>query len=149
MSTSDTIIDGNSAAAVLTGVELPSSIWQALVRGSRGRCPRCGHARLFERFLKPGATCASCSQNWSGQQADDFPAYLAIIISGHLMAPVIIGLVSHTNLSPTMIGVTLISLTGILTVALLQPAKGAVIAMQWWLGMHGFKRERRLVPEPE
>jgi uncharacterized protein (DUF983 family) len=26
--------------------------------------------------------------------------------------------------------------------AFLQPAKGAVIAMQWWNGMHGFKQER-------
>jgi uncharacterized protein (DUF983 family) len=26
---------------------------------------------------------------------------------------------------------------------LLQPAKGAVIALQWWHGMHGFRRERR------
>jgi uncharacterized protein (DUF983 family) len=30
---------------------------------------------------------------------------------------------------------------------LLQPAKGAVIAMQWWLGMHGFVRERRSDPK--
>ena len=26
--------------------------------------------------------------------------------------------------------------------ALIQPSKGAVIAMQWWHGMHGFRRER-------
>jgi hypothetical protein len=23
--------------------------------------------------------------------------------------------------------------------ALLQPAKGAIIALQWWIGMHGFQ----------
>ena len=28
----------------------------------------------------------------------------------------------------------------VVTMALLQPAKGAVIALQWWLGMHGFER---------
>ena len=28
----------------------------------------------------------------------------------------------------------------------LQPAKGAVIALQWWHGMHGFRAERR--PQP-
>jgi len=31
--------------------------------------------------------------------------------------------------------------------ALLQPSKGAVIAMQWWHGMHGFRKER--APEGE
>ena len=28
----------------------------------------------------------------------------------------------------------------------LQPAKGAVIALRWWHGMHGFRAERR--PQP-
>ena len=31
--------------------------------------------------------------------------------------------------------------------ALLQPSKGAVIAMQWWQGMHGFRKDR--APEGE
>ena len=30
-------------------------------------------------------------------------------------------------------------LAGALMLALLQPAKGAIIALQWWMGMHGFR----------
>jgi hypothetical protein len=33
-------------------------------------------------------------------------------------------------------------------IALLQPAKGVVIALQWWHGMHGFVRERRQPAAP-
>jgi uncharacterized protein (DUF983 family) len=33
--------------------------------------------------------------------------------------------------------------------ALIQPSKGAVIALQWWNGMHGFKRERALSEDGE
>jgi hypothetical protein len=32
---------------------LPSSGLDAIVRGVRGRCPRCNDATLFRRFLKP------------------------------------------------------------------------------------------------
>src|SRR3546814_5546093 len=32
---------------------LPSSGWEAMARGARGRCPRCNDAKLFHRFLKP------------------------------------------------------------------------------------------------
>jgi hypothetical protein len=33
-----------------------------------------------------------------------------------------------------------------MTLGLIQPVKGAVVAMQWFLGMHGFEeaKERRL-----
>ena len=34
-------------------VQLPISGWEAAWRGIRSRCPRCGDAHLFARFLKP------------------------------------------------------------------------------------------------
>lgn len=84
--------------------------------------------------------CEGCGQDWSPQQADDFPAYLAILVTGHLLAPIIGVVVLHVSM-PGWALVTLI-LTSVVavTMALLQPAKGAVIALQWWLGMHGFER---------
>src|SRR3546814_9008672 len=35
---------------------LPSSGWEAMASGARGRCPRCNDAKLFHRFLKTVAT---------------------------------------------------------------------------------------------
>jgi len=121
---------------------LPSSGLEAVARGARGRCPRCGEARLFRRFLKPHSHCPSCRQDWSHQQADDFPAYVSIFLTGHLVAPLIIALVRDTGLSVSTLVAIILPLSMALMIGLLQPAKGAIIALQWWFGMHGFSKER-------
>jgi len=115
-------------------------------RGLRGRCPRCGEARLFRRFLKPVEHCARCDQDFTHQQADDFPAYVSIFLTGHLLAPLIIALVRGTNLSVPALLAIIMPLALILMIGLLQPAKGAIIAMQWWFGLHGFRKERPVDP---
>jgi uncharacterized protein (DUF983 family) len=127
---------------------LPSSGWAAMFRGARGACPRCGAARLFARFLKPVQRCPRCTQDWRHQQADDFPAYVSIFLTGHIVAPIAIALVRNWGLSVTTLLAIILTLSLILMIGFLQPAKGAIIAIQWWLGMHGFQRERpELVPD--
>lgn len=64
--------------------------------GTRPPCPRCNNAMLFSRFLKSADICSSCGQDWTHQQADDFPAYVSIFLTGHIMAPIIIALVQDT-----------------------------------------------------
>jgi len=128
--------------SVTGSVVLPASGWAAILRGLRGKCPRCSEARLFMRFLKPISCCPQCGQDWSHQQADDFPAYVSILVTGHLMAPLIITLTRDTELSATALMAIVLPLAIILLLGLLQPAKGAVIALQWWFGMHGFRKER-------
>ncbi len=122
---------------------LPETAFQALARGFRGRCPSCDRSRLFAKFLKPIDQCPRCEQDWSPQQADDFPAYLSIIVTGHIMAPIIISFVKYSNLPIWGDMAIILPLAIILMIFLLQPAKGAVIAFQWWMGMHGFKRPVR------
>lgn len=122
---------------------LPPSFWVAAARGIRGHCPRCGGARLFARWLKPLDHCPACAQDWTLQRADDFPAYIAILITGHLLAPLIILLISDFEVSPGWMAAILLPLAVVMMLGLLQPAKGAVIALQWWHGLNGFVRERR------
>lgn len=126
---------------------LPHSYQQAALRGLRCKCPRCGEAKLFRRWLKPIDRCPACAQDWSIQRADDFPAYIAIFVTGHLMAPLILLLAVDMKLSPGMVAGISMPLAAIIMVAVLQPAKGAVIATQWWHGLVGFTRERP--PEPD
>lgn len=135
--------------ATVTGpLALPATGWASILRGLRGRCPRCGEARLFARFLKPIPFCPHCGQDWTHQQADDFPAYVSILVTGHLMAPLIIGLTRDTNLSVAGLTSIVVPLALFLMLGMLQPAKGAIIALQWWFGMHGFRKERpELVPD--
>ena len=128
------------------GIDLPHSFGAALLRGARCRCPRCGEARLFRRWLKPYDTCPGCTLDISGQRADDFPAYISIFVTGHLLAPVLIVLASDFALSSTAILAIILPLAVAFMLLTLQPAKGAVIALQWWHGMHGFRAERR--PQP-
>ncbi|MCX7285202.1 MAG: DUF983 domain-containing protein [Novosphingobium sp.] len=117
---------------------LPQGLGGALWRGVRGTCPRCGGTHLFARILKPVERCAMCGQNWTLHAADDFPPYIAIILTGHIMAPVIIALGLHSALSAWAMMLIVAVLAVVLLGSLLQPAKGGVIALQWWLGLNGF-----------
>ncbi len=118
--------------------DLPPTPVAAMRRGFVGKCPRCGGTHLFVRFLKPVDRCGLCGQDWTLHAADDFPPYVAIIVTGHVMAPflIILGSMTAVPLWVTM-GLAVVMAVSLL-MGLLQPAKGAIIALQWWMGMAGF-----------
>jgi uncharacterized protein (DUF983 family) len=124
-------------------IQRPNSAAQALGRGLRGRCPACGEGRMFRAFLKVADTCAHCGEELHHHRADDFPAYLVIVIVGHILVPIV--LVVETEIAPAMwISMTLWPLTAlVMALALLQPIKGAVVAIQWYGGMHGFEEAKK------
>ena len=113
-------------------------VWTAMKRGFRGRCPRCGEGKLFRAFLKVDNNCSVCNLDFTPHRADDLPAYLVIVIVGHIVVP--LALMIETNYSPPVALQLAIYLpvTFIASLALLQPVKGAVVGMQWALRMHGF-----------
>jgi uncharacterized protein (DUF983 family) len=119
----------------------PQSLWGAMARGLIGRCPRCGQGRLFRAFLKPVDRCSRCDQDWSLQRADDFPAYASLFITGHLVAPLAVHLARDSSISSALAAAIILPITAALAVGLLQPCKGAIIAVQWWMGMHGFAQD--------
>ncbi|QSB44629.1 DUF983 domain-containing protein [Tsuneonella flava] len=122
--------------------ELPASYWQAARRGASGHCPRCGGGELFRKWLKPVDRCRACGQDWTHARADDIPAYIAIFATGHLLAPLMIMLILDFDMSSWAASAIIIPLATAMVLLGLQPSKGAVIALQWWLGMLGFQRER-------
>jgi uncharacterized protein (DUF983 family) len=114
------------------------NVWTSIRRGFRGRCPRCGEGKLFRAFLKVDNNCSVCDLDFTPHRADDLPAYLVIVIVGHIVVPT--ALLIETDYSPPVwlqLSIYL-PLTLILSLALLQPVKGAVVGMQWALRMHGF-----------
>jgi uncharacterized protein (DUF983 family) len=116
-------------------------VWTSLKRGFRGRCPRCGEGKLFRAFLKVDDHCSACGLDFTPHRADDLPAYLVIVIVGHILVPLI--LLIETNYSPPValqLAIYL-PLTLFASLALLQPVKGAVVGMQWALRMHGFDEQ--------
>jgi uncharacterized protein (DUF983 family) len=128
-----------------TALKEKRDVWQAIKRGFRGRCPRCGEGKLFRAFLKTADSCSVCGQDFTPHRADDLPAYLVIVIVGHIVVP--LALMIETNYSPPVALQLAIYLpvTFVASLALLQPVKGAVVGMQWALRMHGFDESN---PEP-
>ncbi len=60
-------------------------------RGLSHKCPACGEGQLFDRYLKVQPHCTRCDHDLALYPADDGPAYLTIILIGHLIiAPLLI-----------------------------------------------------------
>lgn len=113
-------------------------LWSAMKRGFRRRCPRCGNGKLFRAFLKVDDHCSACGLDFTPHRADDLPAYLVIVIVGHIVVPT--ALLIESNFAPPValqLAIYL-PLTLVLALLLLQPVKGAVIGLQWALRMHDF-----------
>jgi uncharacterized protein (DUF983 family) len=81
-----------------TGAVEKRDLWSSLKRGFRGRCPRCGEGKLFRAFLKVDNRCSVCGLDFTPHRADDLPAYLVIVIVGHIVVPT--ALLIETDYSP-------------------------------------------------
>lgn len=114
----------------------------ALFRGAMCRCPACGEGHLYRKFLKVRDTCEVCSEELHHHRADDMPAYIVMSIVGH----VVVGLLlwTETAFAPSIwVHIALwFPLTIALSLGLLQPVKGTIVALQWALRMHGFGPRR-------
>ena len=114
-------------------------IRQAMTRGFFGKCPNCGHGKMFRAFLKVADNCPACSEPLHHQRADDFPAYIVIVLVGHIIVPLVL-LVETEWAPPTWVHMMIWpTLVAVMTLGLLQPVKGAIVGLQWVLGMHGFE----------
>ena len=111
---------------------------QAMWRGWRGRCPACGEGRILYRYLKVANACPVCGEPLHHHRADDGPAYLTILITGHLMAPVLLLAFELWRPQPLVLATTLSVLTVALALWLLPRLKGMLIGIQWARRMHGF-----------
>ena len=120
-------------------VSEPRPLGIVLWRGLLGRCPSCGKGRMFRAWLKVVDHCPECGEALHHHHADDLPPYLVILVVGHL----IVGLVlwAEKAFQPSVVthAFLWLPLTLGLCLGLLQPIKGAVVALQWYLGLHGFQ----------
>lgn len=113
-------------------------VWPAIRNGWRRRCPACGAGPMMRGYLRVHDTCPVCDTELRHHRADDGPAYLTILIVGHLMAPVFLWVFTTWRPDPLVmtagfsVGVVALSLY------LLPRIKGALVAVQWSRRMHGF-----------
>lgn len=110
----------------------------ALWRGWQRRCPACGKGAMFAGYLKVRPACPSCGEVFSHHRADDGPAYLTILIVGHLMAPLLMWAFVAYRPSPMTLSTIFIAGCVGLSLYLLPRLKGGLVALQWAKRMHGF-----------
>lgn len=122
-----------------TDGETERELRPALWKGWRRRCPQCGAGPLFSGFLKVRDTCPVCSQALHHHRADDGPAYLTILIVGHLMAPGLHFAFTTFRPDPLVLATSFTIGCVALSLYLLPRLKGAIVAFQWAKRMHGFK----------
>ncbi|MFN3846627.1 MAG: DUF983 domain-containing protein [Paracoccaceae bacterium] len=111
---------------------------QAMLRGWRRRCPNCGAGPLLRGYLTVRESCPVCGEALYHHRADDGPAYLTILIVGHLMAPLILYVFKVYRPDPLVLA-TIFSVGCVaLSLWLLPRLKGVVVGIQWAKRMHGF-----------
>ena len=103
----------------------------AMWRGFQRKCPNCGEHHLFDGYLKVADECPSCTETLSHHRADDGPAWLTILIVGHLVAPVLIEIIRNPERPLWVRLIAIPLLAGALSIALLQPVKGLWMGIIW------------------
>ncbi|MBI1301415.1 MAG: DUF983 domain-containing protein [Alphaproteobacteria bacterium] len=102
-----------------------------LWRGLCGRCPNCGGGELLKNYLTAREHCENCNEDLSPYRADDGPPWLTILVTGHLIAP-LIGFFALQDNVPLWASTAMLASLGLISVFLLLPrAKGLFIAALW------------------
>lgn len=112
--------------------------WPAVRRGWACRCPACGTGAMMQGYLTVRDACPACGEALHHQRADDGPAYLTILIVGHLMAPLLLWVFTTYRPEPVTMIVMFSLFTIVTSLYLLPRLKGAMVALQWAKRMHGF-----------
>ena len=116
-------------------------LWPAVFKGWRRKCPNCGNGPLLKSYLKVRDKCPVCREDLHHHRADDGPAYLTILIVGHILAPML-HIVFVTFRPEPLILFTIFAVGCVaLSLYLLPRLKGVVVAFQWARRMHGFGDE--------
>jgi uncharacterized protein (DUF983 family) len=101
-----------------------------MLAGAAGRAPCCGGAPLFQGFLRLAPLCRACGYPLAKSDSGDGPAVFVIIIVGFVV--VFAALVTEVAVRPP-IWVDLVvwlPLAAGLSLALLRPVKGLMVAIQ-------------------
>jgi uncharacterized protein (DUF983 family) len=117
----------------------PRPLRPALERGLKCQCPSCGAGELFSGFLTPADHCRACGLDFTGHEAHDFPAYIVILLLGHLIVPTMITVNAVFAIPMGWQIFIWPMLVIVMALALIRPVKGGVIAYQWARRMHGFR----------
>ena len=99
--------------------------------GLTSRCPRCGQGKLFQGFLNLPQQCGHCGLDFKPFDSGDGPAVFAILIVGALVVALAFW-VEFTFHPPYWLQLVIwIPTILIVSLGLLRPLKGLLIALQY------------------
>ncbi|MDP1729842.1 MAG: DUF983 domain-containing protein [Devosia sp.] len=127
----------------------PRPLLQAVGKGLRRRCPRCGQGKLFRAYLKVNDRCPVCGEELHHHRADDLPPYISIVILGHILVGLMLHMEMTMSVQPYVYLLIMVPLAVFLPLIMLPSIKGAVVSLQWANFMHGFDPAHRDPAAPE
>lgn len=110
---------------------IPSVPPSPATTGLRCRCPRCGQGALFSGYLALRPSCEVCGLDFGFADAADGPAVFIMFIVGFIVVG--LALWVEFTFEPAMwIHMVLwLPLTALLSLAMVRPLKGLMIAVQF------------------
>jgi uncharacterized protein (DUF983 family) len=115
--------------------EIVHPLSRSVVRGLKGRCPGCGQGKIFRKYLKVAERCPTCELDLARYPADDGPAYITILLVGHLIiAPLLFFPIIWRAPAIFSVPIALCSLTALVLFAL-PVVKGGWIGLMYALGV--------------
>ena len=115
--------------------EIKHPLARSISRGLRHRCPACGDGPLYRAYLKVRPVCEACALDLDNYPADDGPAYLTILLVGHvIVAPLLLFPVVWETSPWISLPVLLTSLAAV-SLAALPRVKGGWIGLMYALGV--------------
>lgn len=102
-----------------------------LAAGLMCRCPNCGEGPLFDGYLKVAARCEACGFDLKAADSGDGPAVFVILIAGFIVAFAAL-FVEIAVRPPIWVHMIIwLPLTLVLSLALVRPLKGVMLAAQF------------------
>lgn len=109
----------------------PRPLGQAIKRGLNYRCPNCGEGKLYRGYLKVVPACEACGHDLSQYRADDGPAYLTILLVGHLVIAPMFFFPVMWEASPWIVAPIALSALTALVLIVLPRIKGGFMGLLW------------------
>jgi uncharacterized protein (DUF983 family) len=110
-------------------VSIPES--SLFLKGLLCRCPRCGKGKLFAGFLGLAKACSRCGLDYGFADSGDGPAVFVIFLVAPLIMIFWYLAEAWFHPAPWMHLVLWIPTTLILSLLLLRPLKGVLVALQY------------------
>ena len=108
-----------------------------MLRGLQRRCASCGEGAILSGYLTAVPECAHCGEDFRHVRADDGPAWVTILVLGHVIVPLMIYFGREDSI-PVWQAAGILSVVTLLGVYVILPrAKGMFIALIWATGATG------------